>query len=354
MSRRYRAAIVGGNIGGNHIRGYQELPELFEVATLCDLDEARLAKVADEFGIPGRTTRFDEILADPSIDIVNVCTPPDLHFPMAKAALEAGKHVVCEKPLFKSLADVDAMAEILKKPGMPSLMPVFQYRFGNGLLKTKALIDQGLAGKPFVATVETHWARDSVYYSVPWRGKLATEWGGVLITHAIHAHDSLCWLLGPIKSVFARIATRVNDIETEDCAALSLEMANGALVTLSATLGSATEISRLRLCFEHFTAESSLTPYRPGEEPWTVIPRGEANKAAIERSLAAFQPGPESYAGQFLRYHAALETGGEPPVTLADARASLELLTAVYHSVRTKAPVELPIGREHPKHGGWL
>ena len=66
------------------------------------------------------------------------------------------------------------------------LMPIFQYRYGNGVQKAKRIIDAGLAGKPYLATVETAWKRTAAYYAVPWRGKWATELGGVLVTHAIH------------------------------------------------------------------------------------------------------------------------------------------------------------------------
>ena len=78
---------------------------------------------------------------------------------------------------------------------------------------------------------ETHWVRTAEYYAVPWRGKWATELGGVLMTHSIHLHDMLTYLMGPIAGLFGRVATRVNDIEVEDCASASLLMENGALAT---------------------------------------------------------------------------------------------------------------------------
>ena len=175
-----------------------------------------------------------------------------------------------------------------------------------------------------------------------------------MTTHAIHSHDMLCSVVGPVKSVFARTATRVNPIETEDCAAVSIEMTDGSLATLSATLGSRPEISRLRFCFENLTAESSLAPYQPSFDPWTFTGASPQMDAEIEAALADFEPAPELYAGQFARFHTALENGGDPPVTLADARASLELLTAIYHSSQTGEPVALPIGADHPKFEGWL
>ena len=117
-------------------------------------------------------------------------------------------------------------------------MPIFQYRFGNGVQQAKRIIDRGLAGKPYLATVETAWNRAAAYYAVPWRGNWETELGGVLLTHAIHAHDMLTYLMGPVASVFAATATRVNAIEVEDCAASAWRWQSGALASLAATLGS--------------------------------------------------------------------------------------------------------------------
>ena len=248
---------------------------------LCDLNQERLAAVGDEFSVPRRTTSFDEVLAMDDIDIVDICTPPTLHFPQAMAALAAGKQVICEKPLVGSLAEIDQLTAAEAK-ARGRIMPVFQYRFGNGLQKAKRIIDLGLAGKPYLGTVETAWLRGAKYYSVPWRGRWETELGGALLTHAIHSHDILTFLMGDVASVFARAATRVNPIEVEDCAVASLEMESGALASLAATLGSAKEISRLRLCFEHVTFESSLAPYAPA----TIHGRSSRLRRKPRRAIA--------------------------------------------------------------------
>jgi predicted dehydrogenase len=232
-------------------------------------------------------------------------------------------------------------------------MPVFQYRFGNGLQKARRIIELGLAGKPYLATIETAWLRGAAYYSVPWRGRFETELGGALLTHAIHSHDILTWLMGDIAEVYARTATRVNAIEVEDCAVASLVMESGALASLAATLGSAKEISRLRFCFEHVTFESSLSPYAPGDDPWQIIATSPESEARIAKALDGFAFVPSRFEGLMAAYHQALESGGPLPVTLPDARRSLELITALYHAAESGAPVALPIGKDHPKYRGW-
>ncbi len=353
MSDIKKVAVIGLGIGRSHIiEGYLPNADYFEVAVLCDLNTERLNAVGDEFGIPRRTTDFAAVLAMTEIDIVDICTPPGSHFALILQALAAGKHVVCEKPLVGSLADIDTVIEA-EKTARGRLMPIFQYRYGDGVQKAKRIIESGLAGKPYVATVETHWIRTSEYYAVPWRGKWATELGGVLMTHSIHLHDMLTYLMGPIAGLFGRVSTRVNDIEVEDCASASLLMENGALATISATLGSVEQISRLRLCFENVLIESNPEAYSPGSDPWTIAPASPDIGARIDALLADWTPVPIRFQTQMKLFHEALVSGGTLPVTTADARQSLELVTAFYHSSETRAEVRFPVGRESPKYHSW-
>ena len=176
----------------------------------------------------------------------------------------------------------------------------------------------------------------------------------MLLTHAIHAHDLLTYLMGPAASVFARTATRVGAVEVEDCAVASLVMESGALASLAATLGSHRELSRLRFCFEHVSFESSRAPYSPGDDPWDIVPASREAATRIADLLAAHEFVPSRFAGLMGAYYAALTTGNALPVTLADARCSLELATALYHSAATAGVVNLPIEAGHPSYNGWI
>jgi predicted dehydrogenase len=354
MSKRMRVAVVGLGIGIQHVAAWKQLGDLFDLVAVCDVDESKARFVAEKFEIPRAVSDYESLLAgDDAPDVLDICTPPHLHFDMSVGALQAGKHVVCEKPLVPSLAVCDELIRIEEKAS-GRLMPIFQYRFGNGLRKLRHLAARGLTGRAFLSTVETAWLRGDDYYAVEWRGKWKTELGGVMTTHAIHSHDILCSVIGRVKSVFARTTTRVNPIETEDCAVASVEMADGSLATLSATLGSRPEISRLRFSFENLTAESSLAPYQPSFDPWTFTGADRDVQQQIDAAIAEVEPRKELYAGQFESFHDALVSGHELPVTLADARASLELLTAIYDSAQTGQPVSLPIGPDHPRFAGWL
>lgn len=351
--KKLRVAVVGLGIGQGHLQSYAQIPELYEIKAVCDLDEAKAKAVAAEFGVAWHTPHFSDLLASHEIDVVDICTPPNTHRALIEQGLAAGLHVICEKPLVGSLQDMDTILSA-QTAAKGTLFPIFQYRFGNGLQKLKHLQAKGFAHTAYLTTIETSWRREADYYAVAWRGKWATEKGGCCLTHASHAHDILTYVLGPIKTVFAHLATRVNDIEVEDCAAISLSMADGSVASLSVTLGAAQELSRLRFMFSDLTVESdSPEPYRPGKEPWHFLGKTPEIDAAMTVALADFKPALESFEGQFALIHAAITTGAPNPVSLPDARQALELITAIYHSGETGAAVTLPIAKNHPKYSCW-
>jgi predicted dehydrogenase len=343
--------IVGLGIGAAHADGFRRLPDQFEVVTVADLDPDRVAFVQEWLGCEAMAT-FDEVVARDDLDAVCLATPPFLHFDQVVQVLERGMLAICEKPLVGSLAEVDRLAEIEAATGQ-RVMPIYQYRWGRGLQKLKFLTDRGVAGRCNASTADVAWRRRPEYYEVAWRGRVETEIGGVLLSHALHALDMLTYIVGPACRAFARTATRVNDIETEDCASVSLEMADGSFATLSATLGSSAEISRHRFAFENLSAESNTEPYENHREPWTITPDSDEADVAISEALEDFVPGAELYKGQFARLHDAVVNGTELPVTLADAHASLALITALYWSARTGEQVDLPLDPAHPAYGGW-
>jgi predicted dehydrogenase len=348
-----RVAIVGAGIGAEHLAGYRALPDRFQVAVMCDLDTARAELATGRDTATAISGDLDAVLADASIDLVDVCLPPHLHCPVSVRALEAGKHVICEKPIVRSLSEADRLEAAAMASGK-QVFPVFQYRYGKAMAGLKALQAAGLAGTPFVASLETHWNRDSDYYAVAWRGTWAGEAGGALLGHAIHAHDLLCHGMGPVAEVTALTDTRVNRIETEDCAALALRMENGALATSSVTLGAGEDTTRLRFCFAGLTAESGTAPYTPAQDNWRFIARAPVTQAKVDAVLQGVPEVPAGFAGYLDAVADALagRTGGE--VTLADGRRSIELVTAMYQSAQAGGPVCLPIAPSSKLYSGWL
>jgi predicted dehydrogenase len=347
-----RVAVVGLGIGRLHVVAFKDVRQHYRVATVCDLDGERASEVAGWLRGVRPVTDLADVLADDEVDVIDLCTPPHLHREQIEAALRSGHDVFCEKPLAGSVADLDAIAAVAEETGR-TVLPILQYRFGHGIQKLRRVVDAGLAGRPYVANVDVAWLRGPDYYEVPWRGRWATELGGALVSHAIHALDMLLLVLGPPASVFARTATLVNDVEVEDSAAITFTFPSGALAVMSVTLGSQAEISRHRFSFEHLSAESGVEPYANGAEPWVfTAASSDAGQVAAE-ALAGPVDHPEDYAGLFERYALARAEGGPPPVTLGEVRTLLEVVTAVYASARSGREVELPLPADHPLLGGW-
>ena len=351
--RRLRVGIVGAGIGAEHFQAYLALADRFEVRYMCDLDDARAAQAVSGRKAVTITRNLDQILADPEIDLVDICLPPHLHLSACSAALQAGKNVICEKPLVASLAEADQLADMMQQTGR-KVFPVFQYRYGAGAAKLQKLMAAGLAGTPLVGSLETHWHRDEAYYAVDWRGSWAGERGGAILGHAIHIHDWLSFAFGEIDSVFAYLATRVNEIEVEDCASLSIRMRSGALITSSVTLGAATDTSRLRFCFSGLTAESGLEPYKLADSDWQFIARAPQRQAEIESVLADLTPPLSGFQGLFAAIYDHLVSGQGDIVSFADGRRSIEFVTAVYRSAREGKQIHLPLNEDDPLYHSWL
>lgn len=337
--RRLRVGVAGLGIGQAHLLAYVLAPDLFEVVAIADPDDARRSRAATDWGVDTVPT-FEDLLGL-DLDVVDLCTPPGLHETQCVAALEAGRHVICEKPLVGTL-DALGRLEAAESKAVGRLMPIFQYRFAPGIARMKAVVDAGLCGALRLATSETSWLRGDDYYAAPWRGTFAGEGGGAVFGHGTHAHDLLSFVAGPLVSITGQVATLVNEIETEDTATGFGAVADGGLVSMAVTLGSIREITRLRFSFEHVSAESCIEPYEPGNEPWTFDWASPELAAAADAVWASLPPTPTGFAGQLVAFHTAVTEGAELPVTLADARRALELVTGWYESARTGRTVSLP------------
>ena len=331
---KYQVAIIGTNIGSKHYEDFQKVSDRFNIHTICGLTKQSIDNIISSNSSIKVSLNFEDVLNIKEIDIIDICLPPHLHFSACKKSLEAGKHVICEKPLVSSLEELDKLIQISKETGK-IIFPVFQYRYGPGFSKLNALIKSGFAGKPLVASLETHWNRGKEYYSKAWRGTWEGEQGGAILSHAIHIHDLISMIFGPVSSVFAKLTTRVNNIEVEDCAALSIEMDNGALVTSSITLGAANDTSRLKFCFNGITAESAASPdkpYNPADDEWKFLAREPVTQNQVDEVLSKVELPKSWYAGMFDEIAKKLDGDTSDEVTLLNARESLEFVTAVYNS----------------------
>ena len=342
-------AIIGaGGIAGEHADALMAQPERWTISHVCDLNAAQADALAARTG--AQPASLEAILADPEIDVIDICLPPALHVEIAIKGLAAGKDVVCEKPIACSLAEAAALQSAVETSGR-RVFPVFQYRYGAAFRRLRALQNADLLGPARVATFETHWNRNADYYAVPWRGTWAYEKGGAVLCHAIHIHDLACELCGPVVALSAATDTLINPVETEDCAAILMRSAGGCLTTSSVTLGAARDESRLRIVFQNATVESERNPYAPGQGVWTITARDPSMQAAFDAITAP--AGEDGFRGYFADVSDALEGRANTAVTLQHGVRSIELVTAIYEAAKTGQTIHLPVESGSRFFNGW-
>lgn len=236
MTDRLRFAIIGcGRIAPRHADALLQVPEARVVAT-ADIREQRAVTVADrlthQYGRTGHeivdaVTDYRRILDRPDVDVVNICTPSGMHAVMAIEAMEAGKHVIVEKPMALSLVDADAMIEASRRTGK-RLCVVLQNRYNPPMRDLRKLVDGGGLGKLLLGNATVRWFRPQEYYEDGWHGTRAMD-GGALMNQSIHHIDALQWIMGGVESVFAYTATLAHRMEAEDVGTAVLRFRNGAI-----------------------------------------------------------------------------------------------------------------------------
>lgn len=202
---------------------------------VCDVDKSRADSGAAEYGASAYYD-YADVIADKNIDGVHICTPHYLHYEMIKAAADAGKKIVCEKPLVMKENEFDAL---LSDYADADILPILQNRTNQSICEMKRIIDTDKSIGRFIgAKGIMTWHRTADYYnSAAWRGTIAYEGGGVLINQAVHLLDLMIYTAGEIKEVSATAANHSlrGVIETEDTVDARLMFKNGATGIFYAT-----------------------------------------------------------------------------------------------------------------------
>lgn len=234
MNKRVIAIIGLGMASEPHARALRDLQERVEVRWAHSRSEARCRQFAQRFAFPV-TTDLDRILADEEIEAVLLLTPPHTHLVLGAACLEAGKHVLVEKPVAINTHRAEELVA-LAAANRRNLGVVLQHRFRANSCLLKAMMDEGRLGTLCAATCRVPWWRNQAYYDEPGRGTLARDGGGVLITQAIHVLDLFRSLVGELHVVGSVSATTPqHDMEAEDFAAAVLRTDAGVPASLMAT-----------------------------------------------------------------------------------------------------------------------
>lgn len=360
---RLKVAVVGcGAIGPRHAEAYAATGRT-ELVGVADIIVDRAEAFAERFMRVPAYASLDDLLAGEQPDLVSIATPPGTHAELACAVLAAGASVLIEKPPCPSLAEMDAVAEA-EATSAGRAYGVFQHRYGSGARRAARLIAQGALGRPQVAVCETLWFRPADYFDPEWRGTWSGEGGGPTLGHGIHQMDLLVHLLGPWRTVSALAARVARPVEFEDVSIASVVFEDGSVGSITNSLLSPRELSRIRVDLTGGTLEVDHV-YGAGDGDWSFTPAPDpATAATLGRDpgvqndsglLAA--PGVETtsaaawassagedvgsnHGSQITQLVDDLLAGRVHPTTLASARPTMELITAIYASALLGRPVQ--------------
>ncbi|MEV1173541.1 Gfo/Idh/MocA family oxidoreductase [Nonomuraea sp. NPDC049784] len=335
--RNYRAAIVGtGAIAHAHAQAVLGSGRA-ELVAVADVDADRVSAFAEKYDVTSTHASLDDLLREEEVDLVHLCTPPQLHTPLAIACLEAGVTALVEKPPTLSLAEFDALIEA-ERHSTAHVATVLQHRFGAGALRLRRLQEAGELGRPLLATCNTQWYRDEAYYAVPWRGTWASEGGGPTMGHGIHQFDLLFSVLGPWREVTAVAARQARPVDTEDVSLALVTFENGAVATIVNSVVSPRQTSQLRFDYERATVEVEHL-YGYTDDDWTVTP-APSQEAVSDLWAEGHSTVPSGHDGWLAAVFDALDRGEAPPVTTEDARRTMEFIAALYTSAFTGERVQ--------------
>jgi predicted dehydrogenase len=241
-----RVGIVGAGLSGTlHLAAARLVPGLSVVALVARRKE-RAAAVALETRVPRHGDDFRAVCRDPDIDAVIVAVPPHLHHSMVIAALEGGKHVLCEKPMARNVAEARDMQRIADRSGVVAMVN-HQHRFLPIRRRIKELVESGYVGDPHAASVVACRSSLNDPWDRPWGWLMeADKAGGILGASGVHYLDALRWWLGEVKGVAGALATQVKErrlpdgsgmarVDADDNVAVLLRFASGALGTVHIT-----------------------------------------------------------------------------------------------------------------------
>jgi len=333
-----KAAIIGmGTIAPMHVKSLEAAQ--VTIAAVCD----KKADIAESFASKLNCkafTDYEKMLEVGGFDVLHICLPHFLHAPVAVSALEKGFHVLCEKPMATNVDDAEKMIAAAEKSGAV-LGVILQNRYGPGASLIKETIESGALGKAQGGWLRVTWNRGESYYkNSDWRGKWATEGGGVLINQAIHTFDMMAHLLGHPTSVTASIANRAHpSIEVEDVSEGVIHFKDVSVSFFVNTYHPYDAPASLELVFEN--GKVALT----GED--AVIEMNDGQKKSAGADVEAQRVfGMKSYWGvshvkQIKAFYESLAKGIYPKTGGADGLRTQRLINGIYESAKSGQRVEL-------------
>jgi predicted dehydrogenase len=354
--------IIGtGGIAQAHANAIHSLTGRARLVAIAEKDPNRARAFADQHGVGKITAGRRELFDDPAIRMICICTPNATHASLCIEALEAGKAVLCEKPIAGSLAELDLVEEACRRTG-GIIASIFNWRYGGGYRAMQELLDSGTTGRVLWAQANVLWHRTAKYYNSAggWRGTWKGECGGPLLTLGIHAIDAVFSLLSEPREVWSVVNRFTHDVEVEDTSAAVVRLADGSMASVNVTSSSIHESCQLQFICERLVGVSCRGPYTTPEWPWSFQAEEPEIKRLIE-SLAT-RPRPEheenAHLAQIRDFLDHLERGENGPVTLTEARRALEVIAGIYKAGFTGQPALLPLSSDdpfyHAMNGGYI
>ena len=333
----------------------------FHARAVADIEGASVVACYDAF--PAAADKFaqsngcrvyhdlSEMLANPEVNVVNICTPSGAHMEPAVAAAEAGKHVIVEKPLEVTLTRCDRIIQAADKAGVV-LSTVFPSRFHESAQLLKDAVERGRFGRLTIGDAYVKWYRTQDYYdSGEWRGTWELDGGGALMNQAIHSVDLLTWLMGPVGEITAHTATLAHErIEVEDVAMATLRFENGALGVIEATTAAYPgALKKIELHGSKGSAlleEEDITCWKFAEETDGDQQLRERMAGRTKTGGGAADPaaiGHHGHTEQFKDVLSAIENNTKPSIDGPEGRRSVEIILAIYKAAEAGQTVKLPL-----------
>ena len=341
--RRINFAVVGcGRISANHFEALTRHADRAALVAVCDNRPDALAAAVARTGARGFAT-LTELLAASDADVVTLATPSGLHPRQAIEVAQAGRHVLCEKPMATKWDEGMAMVRACRDARV-KLFVVKQNRLNPTLQLLKQAVDGGRFGRIYMVAVNVFWTRPQSYYdAAPWRGRWDLD-GGAFMNQASHYVDMVDWLVGPVDNVHAYTATLARDIEAEDSGVMSLRLRSGALASINVTM-----LTQGRNFEGSITILGERGTVRIGGvavndiQHWQFDPVRPEDEAARATNYAA----PSVYGhGHPLYYANVIDTLrglAHAEVDGYEGLRSLEVVIAAYRSARDGVRVGLPL-----------
>lgn len=332
-------AVLGLGVGRSHAKSVLSAKN-GELIAVCDLLEEKLERAKKDYGDILTYTSFDEMIKNPDIDIISVCLPSGMHAEYAVRTMEAGKHVLVEKPVDitveAALKIEEARVRTGKKAGV-----IHQNRFNACMKPLKKAIDSGRLGDLFLGTFAVKWYRTQEYYdNGGWRGTWDMDGGGSLMNQAIHTVDLMQWLMGDVVSVTSHMGVFNHTIETEDMTASLIKFKNGASATFVSTTcaypGLNTDIQVYGTKGSIEIDGDQLVTWRLADEDEEASQKmldlyaaGNGNATALDPTLVV------GHATQVHDIIDAVLFDRDPLIMPMDAIKSVKIANAIYESART-------------------